>query len=104
LVPEEVSMAEDDLDAGVQRDIEALIQLLSPEDRQSIREMTQRDFIRLHHGYGTWLRNQFRHNKFSDLFRFCSARTTPDTRSFDTISGIAVGEIWRHLRSMKPSQ
>ena len=90
--------AEDDLDARAQRDIEALIELLKPEDRQSIRGMTETELIRLHHGYGTWLRNQFRQNKFADLFRFCLAKTTPDTRSFDEISEIAIREIWRHLR------
>jgi hypothetical protein len=92
-------MAEDDLDAGARRDIELLIELLKPEDRQSLRGMTETELIRLHHGYGTWLRNQFRRNKFSHLFRFCDAKTTPDTRTFDTISGMAVREIWRHLRS-----
>ncbi len=92
-------MAEDDLEARARRDIEALIELLKPEDRQSLRDMTERDLIRLHHGYGTWLRNQFRQNKFPDLFRFCSAKTTPDTRSFDEISEIAIREIWRHLRA-----
>ena len=90
---------DNDVDAGAQRDIEALIELLKPEDRQSIRGMTENELIRLHHGYGTWLRNQFRQNKFAELFRFCFAKTTPDTRSFDAISEIAIREIWRHLRS-----
>lgn len=93
-------MAEDDLDARARGDILALIELLKPEERQSLRGMTETELVlHLHHGYGTWLRNQFRQNKFSDLFRFCSAKTTPDTRSFDTISGIAIRQIWRHLRS-----
>jgi hypothetical protein len=92
-------MAEDDLEARAQRDIEALIELLTPEDRQSLRERTEAELGRLHHGYGTWLRNQFRQNKFADLFRLCSAKTTPDTCSFDAISSIAIREIWGHLRS-----
>ena len=62
-------MAEDDLDTRARRDIEALIELLKPEDRQSLRDMTEADLIRLHFGYGMWLRNQFRQNKFPDLFR-----------------------------------
>ena len=60
-------MAGDGLDAGARRDIEALIELLKAEDRRSLRGMTETELIRLHHGYGTWLRNQFRRNKFSDL-------------------------------------
>jgi hypothetical protein len=92
-------MDEGDLDTRARQDVEALIELLKPEDRQSLRDMTEAELIRLHHGYGTWLRNQFRQNNFPDLFRFCSAKTTPDTRSFDAISGFAIREIWRHLRS-----
>ena len=92
-------MAEDDLHVRAQRDIEALIELLKPEDRQPIRDMTETELIRLHHGYGTWLRNQFRQNKFPDLFRFCPSKTTPDTRGFDEILALAIREIWRHLRS-----
>jgi hypothetical protein len=92
-------MAEDDLDARARRDIEALIELLKPEDRQSLPGMTEAELIRLHQGYATWLRNQFRQNKFADLFRFCFAKTTPDTRSFDEISEIAIREIWDHERS-----
>jgi hypothetical protein len=42
---------------------------------------------------------QFRQSKFPDLFRFCSAKTTPDTRSFDEISALAIREIWLRLRS-----
>jgi hypothetical protein len=92
-------MDEGDLDTGARRDIEALIELLKPEDRQAISAMAESDLILLHHGYGTWLRNQFRQNKFPDLASFCLARTTPETRSFDEFSAIAILEIWRRLRS-----
>lgn len=92
-------IAEGDLDVRAQRDVEALIELLKPEDRESIRGMTEAELIRLHHGYGTWLRNQFRQDKFDDLFKYCFAKTAPETRSFDEISAIAIREIWRHLRS-----
>jgi hypothetical protein len=98
-VPEGGPMAEDDLDVRARRDIEALIELLKPEGRQSFRAMTEAELIRLHFSYGMWLRNQFRQNKFPALFRFCSEKTTPDTRSFDEISSLAIHEIWRHLRS-----
>jgi hypothetical protein len=90
-LPKGDSMAEDDLDAGARRDIEALIELLKPQDSLSLRKMTETELMRLHHGYGTWLRNQFRRNKFSDLLRFCDAETTPDTRSFDSPE-------WRSVR------
>jgi len=56
--------------------------------------MSETELILLHNGYGTWLRNQFRQNKFSDLLRFCSAKTTSDTRSFDEISALAIRDIW----------
>ena len=92
-------MAEDDLDTRAQRDIEALIQRLKPEDRQFLRGLTETELVRLHFSYGLWLRNQFRQNKIPDLFRFCSAKIPPDTLSFDEISAVAIREIWRHLRS-----
>ena len=53
------------------QDVETLIERLKPEDRQAISAMAESDLILLHHGYGTWLRNQFRQNKFPDLVRFC---------------------------------
>ena len=92
-------MDEGDLDTEARRDIETLIERLKPEDRQAISAMAESDLILLHFGYGMWLRNQFRQNKFPDLVRFCDARTTPETRSFDEFSAIAIHEIWRRLRS-----
>jgi hypothetical protein len=92
-------MDEGDLDTRARRDIETLIDLLKPEDRQFIRDLEESELIRLHRGYGTWLRNQFRQNRFPDLFRLCYARTTPENRSFDEISEIAIREIWHYLRS-----
>jgi hypothetical protein len=85
--------------ARAQQDIEALVELLAPEDRRSIRETAEGDLWRLHHGYGMWLRNQFRGHKFPDLFRLCSARIAHEGRNFDAISQAAIAEIWRRLRS-----
>jgi hypothetical protein len=94
-----LEMAENDFDARAQGDIEALVELLKPEDRKIIHEMTETELMRLHHGYGTWLRNQFRQNRFADLFRFCSAKIASDTRSFDAISALAIREIRCQLQS-----
>jgi hypothetical protein len=87
------------LSVRAQRDIEALVELLTPTDQQSIREMAESDLWRLHHGYGTWLRNQFREHKFPDLFRLCYARIAPEDLSLDAISQVAAAEIWRRLKS-----
>jgi Domain of unknown function (DUF6794) len=92
-------MGDGDLASRAQQDIAAILEEMGPEARQSMRAMTESDLSRLHHGYGTWLRNQFRQGKFPHLFRFCDLRMTPETRSFDAISGVAIPEIWRHLRS-----
>jgi hypothetical protein len=73
-------MDEGNLDARAQQDLEALVSQLKPEDRQSLRDMAESELIRLHFGYGMWLRNQFRQNKFSELFRFCHAKTRPESQ------------------------
>jgi hypothetical protein len=43
-------MVRNDLDARAQRDIEALVELLNPEDRKILLEMTETELMRLYHG------------------------------------------------------
>jgi hypothetical protein len=81
-----------------QREIETLIEALEPECRERIRAMSDGELIKLHLGYGMWLRNQFREGKLPHLFRSCSAKVTPESRSFDAISAAAIREIWLHIR------
>jgi hypothetical protein len=95
----EAASMEDDLASRAKRDIDKLIERLTPEDRQSIRKMAESDLYRLHHGYGTWLRNQFRAGQFPDLFRFCHQDIAREHLSFDAISSVAIRELWRCLRS-----
>ncbi|HZS81879.1 MAG TPA: DUF6794 domain-containing protein [Stellaceae bacterium] len=92
-----VMMNSDDLATGAQRDIETLVELLSAEIRKSLRNLKENELYKLHHGYGTWLRNQFRQGKLSGLFRSCDTQIAPENRSFDAISARAIREIWRHL-------
>jgi uncharacterized protein DUF6794 len=90
---------ESDPDIPVRQEIEKLVERLSPEDRKLIATMSASDLIKLHHGYGTWLRNQFRRNEYPHLFRFCSAKVPSEQLSFDAISAEAIHRIRLHLRS-----
>jgi hypothetical protein len=45
-------MAKNDLADRAQRDIEALVELLKPDDRKILLEMTKTELMRLYHGYG----------------------------------------------------
>jgi hypothetical protein len=91
-------MNRNDLDDDARKDIEALIARMNPEFRQSLQSMAEGELIRLHRNYGMALRNEFRHQGFPGLLRYCS-RAAPEERSLDAISAIAIREIWRHLRA-----
>jgi hypothetical protein len=90
---------ESDPDIPVRQEIEKLVERLSPEDRKLIAVMSDSDLIKLHHGYGTWLRKSFRRNEYPHLFRFCSAKGPSESLSFDAISDVAIRLIWLNLRS-----
>jgi len=72
---------------------------LEPKDRELLREMLESELIRLHMGYGMWLRNQFRHDELPHLFAFCRARVPSESLSFDAMSTVAIREIWLHVRA-----
>jgi hypothetical protein len=86
------------MESNARHEIEKLVENLQPEDRELLSAMPESDLIRLHHGYGTWLRNQFRQNKLPHLFKFCSATVPSENRSFDAISAVAIRQIWLHIR------
>lgn len=95
-------MTEVDLPVGVKQDIEKCIEELPAKDRALIRGMSEGELIRLHHGFGTGLRNRFRQNKLPNLCKFCSEKVAPEKLSLDAISALAIREIWLHLRSNPP--
>jgi hypothetical protein len=92
-------MTESDPAVGLREDIEKCIERLEPKDRELLRGMSEGELIRLHMGYGMWLRNQFRHNKLPHLSAFCYAKVPPESLSFDALSEVAIREIWLHVRS-----
>jgi hypothetical protein len=97
-------MMESDPAVRVRQDIDKLIEQLKPEHRRLLRDMSESELIRLHMGYGTRLRNQFRQNEFPHFFKFCSAKIASENLSFDAISAVAIREIWLHVRSSRPLQ
>jgi hypothetical protein len=92
-------MVESDPDISVRQEIDKLVEMLKPQDRRFISNLSEAGLGRLHHGYGMWLRNQFRQNQYPHLFRFCSAKVPPESLSFDAISAVAIRLIWRRLLS-----
>jgi hypothetical protein len=84
---------------GLRQEIEKCIERLEPKDRELLREMSEDELIRLHMGYGKWLRNQFCNNELPHLFAFCRARVPSESRSFDAVSAVAIREIWLHIRT-----
>lgn len=90
---------ESDAAIRARQDIEKLVERMKPEDRDLLRDTSESELILLHHGYGRWLRNQFRHNEFPHLFKFCHAKVPSENLSFDAISAVAIREIWLHVRA-----
>jgi hypothetical protein len=89
---------EDGALTAIREDIRAIVSSLKPGDREYIRNLPEAELIRLHRTFGRGLRNAFRSGRYRHLFRHCSERETPETRSFDSISGTAIRLVWDHLR------
>ena len=92
-------MTESDPAVGLRQDIEKCVERLEPKDRDLLRGMSESELIRLHMGYGMWLRNQFRQNELPHLSAFCFAKVPSESRSWDATSAVAIREIWLHVRS-----
>jgi hypothetical protein len=92
-------MTESDPAVGLRQDIEKCVERLEPTDRELLRGMPEDELIRLHMGYGMWLRNQFRQNELPHLATFCFAKVPSESRNFDAMSAEAIREIWLHIRS-----
>jgi len=91
-------MADSKLPAEVSREIGEITQLMEPGFRKRVRDLAEQRLFELHHGYGTWLRNQFRRGQYPHLFRYCHTRIGSEPLSFDALSGVAIYEIWRQVR------
>lgn len=83
----------------IQDEIQTIVASLRPEDRDYIRDLPEDRLILLHRTLGLCLRNAFRSNTYPYLFTHCDRQETPETRSFDSISGTAIRLIWEHLRN-----
>ncbi len=83
----------------IQDEIQKIVAAMRPEDRDYIRELPEDRLILLHRTLGLTLRNAFRSNTYPYLFTHCDRQQTPETRSFDSISRLAIHLIWEHLRN-----
>ena len=88
--------------------VDQLVLTMSEEDIETLRNMVKRDLIILHHGFGTYVRNEFglwRGNK--ELLKSCALQIYPDNPydEFipmfvhpDNASMVIIGATWRRLQ------
>jgi len=79
-------------------DIQAIVSVLRPEERECFRNLPPERLILLHQTLGRVLRNGFRSGRYPWLFTHCDELESPETRSFDSISSAAIKLIWEHIR------
>ncbi len=85
----------------MEHDVRQIVDSLTPEQRESLRATPEADLVRFHRTLGRGLRNGFRSGRFPALSAYCHAavRESGTTLSFDTLSSVAVREVWRSLQS-----
>jgi len=71
-----------------------LHRMLSPEEVEKMQSGTERDMIRYHHGFGTWLRNNWGLWGGSRLAKWFNAQ---GVNHADDMSTIILMSFWRHL-------
>jgi len=85
-------------------EIQSIIDSMTPETRDYIRNLPEDNLSVLHRSFGMGLRNGFRHNKYPWLFTHCHDLVDPRRMSFDALSTVAIKLIWEHLREIPPDQ
>ena len=83
---------------SVQQEVQAIVSSLRAKDRDYIRQLPEEKLEMLHHTLGRALRNALRSNAYPHLFTYCYDQEDPQSRSFDSLSRIAIRLIWEHLR------
>jgi hypothetical protein len=82
------------------REIRRLLREMTPEDREALRGLPEKDLILCHHEFGRYFRNGFRGNQFPFLFRHCymAVAESGEEMSFDACSSVAIREIWEAVQ------
>jgi hypothetical protein len=88
---------------SIDKEIRAIVSSLRAEDAKYIRELTEAQLFTLHRSLGLTLRNEFRSGRYPFLFGYCFNQHDPETRSFDSISIMAIKLIWDQLREQEAS-
>lgn len=89
----------DTLPQKARQELMSIVGDLSAANKAAIVLVAEEDLIQLHHGLGTGIRNQFRHNKIPALFKWSKSQT-PDAKHLDDFSMPVIAEIWKTLRAM----
>ena len=75
--------------------VNTLLDILSESDKEKLRNAKAIDLIRLHHGFGTFIRNQF------GLFTRANKGLIAKDEDPDDVSGYIIHLLWERLRSKK---
>ena len=87
----------------VRYDIWRILRMMTPEDREALRTVTEWELIHFHHTFGMFLRNAFRGGQFPGLSLRCRklVDASDEPMSFDALSSVAIREIWKTLQKDK---
>jgi hypothetical protein len=82
-------------------DVRRIIRDLTSEQRELLRATPESGLILFHHGFGTGLRNGFRHGRYRGLMSYCysAVKRSDQPMSFDALSSVAIHVIWKALQS-----
>ena len=64
----------------VEEAVDQLISSMSEEDKEALRNTPEQDLILFHHGFGTYLRNEFGlRSDSNELLKSCGSRISPES-------------------------
>ena len=87
------------MDEDAHRELMSIIERLTADDRAYIAGLEESQVIRLHHGFGTYIRNQIRAGELRALFRWSRTQVPVDVRHFDDVTWPIVMEVWRTVKA-----
>ena len=86
------------MDDDARRNLNAIIDQISPDDREMIADFPLEQLILLHHGLGRSIRNSIRRNEVTPLVRWSISQTN-GFMSLDDLSYLIIIEIAESLRA-----
>ena len=85
------------MDEEAKPELVSIIAGLPTDSRQYIANLAEDQVIRLHHGLGTYIRNQYRHGRFRALFRWAGTQMPAEEKHLDSLSWPILLEVWKQV-------